>query len=67
MDNARPDRVAERLKDVVIEFGLREARAATETHVITVSEPDLWAGALDDDDPPTPRDELHTEIKEIEI
>jgi hypothetical protein len=52
-----PDRVAERLKDVVIEFGLRRATATTDTHTVSVEEPSIWAD----------KSELEIEITEIDI
>jgi hypothetical protein len=55
--NQDPQRVAERLKDVVIEFGLRRATATTDTHTVTVQEPSIW-----EDNP-----ELETETKELEL
>jgi hypothetical protein len=52
-----PDRVAARLKDVVIDFGLRRATATTDTHTVTVEEPSIWEDGA----------ELKTEIKEHDL
>lgn len=52
-----PEAVAERMRDVVIEFGLRRLEAATDTHVITVEEPYTWGDET----------ELQTAVREIDI
>jgi hypothetical protein len=54
-----PQRVAERLKDVVIEFGLRRATALTDTHRVIVQEPSIWDIGE--------KAELETEIRELDI
>lgn len=53
-----PERVAERLRDVVIEFGLLRLRATTDTHIITVQEPSIWD---------TDARNLRTDIREIDL
>lgn len=54
---ADAEQVAERLRDVVVEFGLREARATTDTHIVHVREPGLWESGL----------KLQTTIEEIDL
>lgn len=53
-----PQRVAEELKAVAIQFGLRRVQAFTDTHTVTVEEPGSWEGDHED---------LKTEIREFDL
>jgi hypothetical protein len=41
-ENTDPQKVAERLEDLVVELGLKRATALTDTHRVIVQEPSIW-------------------------
>lgn len=57
MPNQDPELVAGRLRDIVVDFGLRELKAVTDTHIITVREPGLFESTT----------ELKAEIEKIDL
>lgn len=52
-----PEVVADALRGVVIEHGLRRAEVVTDRHVIVIEEPGLWSDERD----------LKTTVREIDL